>query len=259
MKQACIDIAGISLFVILLAVGMQAVRVAEANPEVWNSTEPVKDPPIVTVQSPQNRTYLQSEILLNFTIAKPSSWRDLNSMEQMREISYTLDGEQNILWAGKRYSMPKDTYFTSYTFPSPQQFSLVINVSNGRHLLQISAFGVSTYLGNIVPYPAYYPLNASETIAFSAYGPTPTSSSSASSPTLTLSPTDTAAPPTPPESPALTYSASPTQQTTLEPTQTPDRPKFSDYAPVLIPAGIVFLAVVAVALLIFLTKRRGRK
>jgi len=183
--------ASIASLILAFLVGVQAVRVSEANPQVWNSTEPVKDPPLITVQSPQNTTYLQSEILLNFTIAKPASWRDLNSMEQMREISYTFDGEQHTLWAGKTYSMPKDTYFTSYTFPSPQQFFLVLNVSNGQHLLQISAFGVSTYVGNIVPWAAYYPLNASETIAFSVYGPVSASPSSTPSQTLTISPTDT--------------------------------------------------------------------
>jgi hypothetical protein len=257
--------ASIASLILAFLVGVQAVRVAEANPQVWNSTEPVKDPPLITAQSPQNTTYLQSEILLNFTIAKPASWRDLNSMEQMREISYTFDGEQHTLWAGKTYSMPKDTYFTSYTFPSPQQFFLVLNVSNGQHLLQISAFGVSTYVGNIVPWAAYYPLNASETIAFSVYGPVSASPSSTPSQTLTINPTDTSTStststalegsPTP--SPSLSPSPSTTPVPTIEVSLTPNKTGY-DFTSLAIAVGLV-IAVAVVGLLVILAKRGGKK
>jgi hypothetical protein len=63
--------------------------------------------------------------------------------------------------------------------------------------------------------------------------------------------------------PSLTYmpssSISPTQQPTTEPSQTPDRPKIGDFAPVLIPATMILLAIVAVGLLVLFSKRRGMK
>jgi parallel beta-helix repeat protein len=63
--------------------------------------------------------------------------------------------------------------------------------------------------------------------------------------------------------PSLTYmpssSASPTQQATAEPSQTPDRPKVGDFAPVLIPASIILLGIIAVGLLVHFSKHRGKK
>jgi hypothetical protein len=61
--------------------------------------------------------------------------------------------------------------------------------------------------------------------------------------------------------PSLTYmpssSASSTQRPTIEPTQTPDRPKVGDFAQVIIPGSTIFLAIIAVGLLIYFRKRRG--
>jgi hypothetical protein len=52
-------------------------------------------------------------------------------------------------------------------------------------------------------------------------------------------------------------SSSPTTQPTLEPSQTPDRPRIGDFAPVLIPASMILLGIVAVGLLVYFGKRRG--
>jgi hypothetical protein len=61
--------------------------------------------------------------------------------------------------------------------------------------------------------------------------------------------------------PSLTYmpssSASPIQQPTTEPSQTPDRPQIKDFAPVIIPATMIFSAIVVVGLLVYFRKRRG--
>ncbi len=56
--------------------------------------------------------------------------------------------------------------------------------------------------------------------------------------------------------PITDNSASPTQQPTLEPSQTPDRLQVKDFAPVLIPAGIIFLGIVVVSLLVYFRRRR---
>ena len=63
--------------------------------------------------------------------------------------------------------------------------------------------------------------------------------------------------------PSLTYmpssSASPTQQPTIEPTQTPDRPQVGDFAPVLIPASMILLGIVAVGLLVYFVSHNKKK
>jgi parallel beta-helix repeat protein len=63
--------------------------------------------------------------------------------------------------------------------------------------------------------------------------------------------------------PSLTYmpssSASPTQQPTAEPSQTPYRLQVKDFAPIIIPGSMIFAAIIAVGLLVYLTKRRGSR
>lgn len=60
---------------------------------------------------------------------------------------------------------------------------------------------------------------------------------------------------TPAESNSAT-SASPTPQPTQYQTQTPDQPKISDFAPLLIPGAIILVAIVAASLLVYFKKRR---
>ena len=55
-------------------------------------------------------------------------------------------------------------------------------------------------------------------------------------------------------SPSISTSETPTQTPPLEPSQTPDRPKIGDFAPVLIPASIL-LGIVAVVLLVYFWER----
>jgi hypothetical protein len=49
---------------------------------------------------------------------------------------------------------------------------------------------------------------------------------------------------------------SPTQRPTAQPSQTPDRLQVKDFAPMIIPASMIFLAI-AVGLLVYFRKRRG--
>jgi len=81
----------------------------------------------------------------------------------------------------------------------------------------------------------YYPLVAPVSIQSSEPSPSPTPASAAS--------------PTP--------NSTPTQQPTSAPSQTPDRVQVQDFAPVLIPAGMSFLALVVVGLLVYFRKRRA--
>jgi hypothetical protein len=54
-------------------------------------------------------------------------------------------------------------------------------------------------------------------------------------------------------------SPSSTQQPTIEPSQTPDRPQVGDFAPKIIPASMILLGIVAVGLLVYFSKHKGMK
>ena len=60
------------------------------------------------------------------------------------------------------------------------------------------------------------------------------------------------------QTPNSSPSPSSRQQPTIEPSQTPDRPKIGDFAPVIIPASMIFLAIVVVGLLVYFAKRNKR-
>jgi uncharacterized membrane protein len=135
-------------------------------------------------------------------------------------------------------------------------------------------FGLNTLEINVTAYTYYvsqdyyeksgepinqYPMNVTDTIylSFSDTSSSPTSSPSpslTSSPILSSTPSPSLAP-----SPTISSSFSSTQQPTAEPSQTPDRPQVGDFAPVLIPGSIIFLAIIAVGLLVHFSKRRGKK
>ena len=71
-KYSAIILFTVLLFSLVIPV---LVNLAKANPMglLWYPTEPVTDPPIVTIQSPlQNKTVKSTA--LNFTVTKPSTW-----------------------------------------------------------------------------------------------------------------------------------------------------------------------------------------
>lgn len=131
--------------------------------------------------------------------------------------------------------------------PGLQQFnySNLLDLEEGNYtiVISVSAMGI----------PASYKLfsvDNSATVSFSVIhapsNPTPVASMS-----LPES--------TPKSDVTLAPAESPTQQPTPGPSQTPDRLQVKDFAPVLIPAGMIILAIVAVGLLVYYTKRKRVK
>jgi hypothetical protein len=193
-------------FLVIPCFGVQFFRAVQANPLPIDTTSPNLDPPILAVQSPTNITYLTNDISLNFTVAKPSSWGDSNTM---REISYTLDGQNNPLWIS---SVGKDAPDPS--FPALKELSAILTgIADGQHTLKVDVTAQSRYFPN--PnffFASYSSFGASQTIMFlvnnsSSNMPSPT-------PNFTINPTSSHSPSQP--------TTSPTYQSILEPTQSPN-------------------------------------
>ena len=213
----------------------------------------------------------------------------------LRSITCIIDGHSFILWngtyfgGGVTYYLPRVTQFSALMSVSKGQHSLQINVSAiseyavegtipfAQRIYNISANQTTTFNvdndSNSILSPTLYSVKCSYEIwqdpdSTSSSIPTSSDSSvetpsttpslipSTPSPSETLTPSPTL---TPSESPTLTPSASPAQQPTLEPTQTPDRPKIVDFAPLLIPGVMIFLATFFVGLLVYLAKHRETK
>jgi parallel beta-helix repeat protein len=56
---------------------------------IQGTPPPDIEPPIISILSPENKTYTVSSVLLNFTVSEPTSW-----------IGYSLDGEANVTISG---------------------------------------------------------------------------------------------------------------------------------------------------------------
>ena len=186
-------------FLISLVAGMQAVEVATANPWMGEPVPPSmrvpnKDSPSLEIQSPQNMTYYEKEVLLNLTVTKPDSWLTTNVSCYITRINYQLDGQVVTLFDRL------DPLTGTNALPSPKQFSTSLkDLAEGQHTLQVNVSAHSRYWTN----PAFdffyedYPLDVSETVNFRV--------AEKSSPSPTLYPTSTLAPsPSIPEFPTWT-------------------------------------------------------
>ena len=157
-----------------LAIGLQVVGLATANPIPWLST-PNQDKPTLTVESPQNNTeYDESDVYLNYTITKPDSWntRFVPFVGQMVSALVYLD--QNII----------------YGIAMPGSYSVKLNqTSSGVHMLNVTLQSYTYYSGP--PYngshifyiqsssgPVYkYPTVLSDIVYFTVAGePSPSAS-----------------------------------------------------------------------------------
>jgi len=91
----------LSIFELLSSFGTTAVA-AFTYP-----TEPVKIPPIVTVQSPQQGTYTSSNVTLKFSVNAPESWyKDGAPLVFFRNVTYQVDSNAPVLiWTtGRSYA-----------------------------------------------------------------------------------------------------------------------------------------------------------
>jgi hypothetical protein len=152
---------------------------ASANPYDGTPVPPAfqmpnKDPPVVTIQSPVNATtYFESDVLLNFTVTKPTSWFKPDVVCYIKNITYQMDeGQAVVLYTPTPPTPPSE-------LPATDHFSVVLDgLPEGQHTLQIKVSAESQYLPNDTYYwfmVRHYPLRASQTVVFTVENsPTPT-------------------------------------------------------------------------------------
>lgn len=87
---------------------------------------PNKEPPLLDIVSPANRTYHSANISLNFTVTLPDSWGRQN---HVKDVNYELDGHSVNLGRGTTYDP---------TLPKTHPFSAILEgVTEGQHELKI--------------------------------------------------------------------------------------------------------------------------
>jgi hypothetical protein len=152
---------------------------ASANPYDGTPVPPAfqmpnKDPPTVTIQSPLNATtYFENDVLLNFTVTRPTSWFKPDVVCYIRNVTYQMDGGQAVVLYTPTPPTPPSE------LPGTDQFSVVLDgLPEGQHTLQIKISAESQYLPNDTYYwfmVRHYPLRVSQTIVFTVENsPTPT-------------------------------------------------------------------------------------
>jgi hypothetical protein len=77
-----------------IAAFAQSVNLAKGN-WMYVPETPIKDPPIVTMQSPISNSVYADDVTLNFTVTKPQSWgpNDSKPLGGIRSIDYMLNGQ----------------------------------------------------------------------------------------------------------------------------------------------------------------------
>lgn len=278
-KKAFIASIIVSLILISLVAGMQAVEVAKANPFMYQSdgkVSPPSDaiPPTVTVSSLQNyTTYYVNEITLNFTVSVAiptlpelfyyylslsevyykASWLSNNTYLDLQSYRNSIPPE-NRTFSNESYAA-WGTYWQYEGYRVSPSFSVnLTEIPEGTNYLQIFASengSRQTSKGYTQPPTIHYgeyELVGSAMVQFYINTPSP-------SPSLTLSPS-----PSPTPSLTETPSESPTQQPTptQEPSSTPNVPQ-ENLTSVAIIAGAVVAVVAVIGFLPYLAKYRGKK
>ena len=274
-KKAFIAAVTASL-VLISIISMQAVRVALANPVPYPST-PNTDLLILHIDSPENysATYANNTLSLVFRVVEPPSWNFYK--DQLGLFYEPIVGDFSVwvyLDGNLTFSRQNQGAYNQLVYDYNVIFA---DLTLEQYTVKVDVCARAFYTTDANYSRSYYKTNMSETALFKLYpdsktilfSTTPVSvvrdpypfPSAIPSPSSNPSPTPTPSPTlTPTESAALTPSLSPTNsptpQPTTEPTQTPDRPKIVDFAPLLIPGTIIFLAIIVVGLLVYFKKRR---
>ncbi len=247
-KKTFIAATIISALSISLIAGLQVVDVAKANfiPGYLQ----------VIIDSPTQKSYDTNSVALSITVKCIQDYYANESDRSIRWIGYSLDGNANVSLGSGVFVDGKQAY------GSPQAWIFSVYVANttltdlteGQHSL--SVYAENKYNPSIGGWnwdnPYIMSANSNESFTIESI-------TQNSSPSNSLTP-DTTPPytPTPPKTPNAS-SPSPTQQPTIEPSQTPDRPKIGDFAPVIIPASMILLAIIAVGLLVYFSRHKGMK
>lgn len=157
MRKAVVAIALLALL-ITAGAGTQFTTIVTAQPEMkWES------PPIISIYSPLNNTYLNvNQILLNLTITKSEDW--LKSMsapnwhvwQELQKVSYQIDGE---------------TYGTvnvSSNLSTPFTYTVILtNLTDRQHELTVIAYASAFGYQQWYSYPRSFTINSSSTVYFS--------------------------------------------------------------------------------------------
>lgn len=165
------------LVIIFLMQPLALVRVADANP-TWGKPgtpiPPIKDPPQIIINSPNNGEY-NNPVTLTITIILPDSWVPEQGIDSasilvvgrntLRSITCIIDGQSIILWNG---TLIANNYGITYFMPKVSQFSAVMNVSKGQHSLQVNVLALSQYrTEGIVPFSdKEYLISANQSTTF---------------------------------------------------------------------------------------------
>jgi hypothetical protein len=228
MKRTALALTLVLVLFVPLVVGVEFVRVVEANPFfIFHQIDPVPGaiPPNITISSPQNNTVYSSDMItVSFNVTRP----ELGTCDSaIIGIDYALDGETVeafSIWRGgsasNSWAIPE---FTT-TFSSP-------SLPTGNHKLTVTAEGV-VYAGGM----DIFFINSSSTTCF----------------TVVTQPTPPATPTPSPESTPTPTLTNPSPS--IEPTPNSNSEPF----PTVLIATVsgMSVAVVGVGLLVYFKKKR---
>ncbi len=174
------------IFAVSILIGIQAVKVIEANPVIWPTT-PILDKPTVTIESPTNNTaYNNSEIYVNLTVTNPDSWRREGEMPispsngVVKSVTIYVDGSSIFSTSSPNINFSAVKIWDD----GSRHYSIPNQSSPGQHVLNVTVLSYSYYRG-----PAYngshlvsdiysssgpvyqYPMVVSDTVYFTTQQP----------------------------------------------------------------------------------------
>lgn len=186
-----------ALLILLFSLVMLQDTQTKANPFKVTPTQPINDPPTISIQSPTNSTYNQNTIPLNITITQPESWigpQTTNETEvvlgpnTIKSITCTLDGQPFRIWNGTLVRESNITYVPWngtvvndvdpqrpipqfslwYNLPIISESSAILTAEKGTHNLEINVEYEVTYFPSAdFPFPNRNNLDTSSNVTFS--------------------------------------------------------------------------------------------
>jgi len=136
------------------AIGTMLVNLATANP-TWSADfprEPDKTPPTITLHSPlQNQTCNSTNILLNFTVAKPETWFKVLESSNLENYTWVLGNVTSVSYevdGGEKQSIPvHDTSNLNAAYTGRTlNFSLNLTLPQGPHNKTVGVEAESYYV-----------------------------------------------------------------------------------------------------------------
>jgi hypothetical protein len=143
--------------------GIQFVNLGVANP--YGAETEYTTPPIISVHSPVNNETSPSNVLLNFTVTKPSFWLihgGIEAQQILKSVRYQLDG--------KYY----DPIPVNSGLKSPFNYSVnLTNLEDGVHSLKVYAFATGWVIEIHSLWEYEVPINSSSDVVYFTVDATP--------------------------------------------------------------------------------------